>query len=74
MSALVYVTVILSAQSCLYDNYDKAVFGICWECDWMFELKDRAAIILVVLFISVAFLGRHVSNIININVVYFIVV
>lgn len=57
----VYIGVILGVQYCLYDNYDKFVFGFCWECNWIFELKYRAVIVLSMLSLFIISLGRHVS-------------
>lgn len=59
---VVYAVVVLDIRSCLFDNYDKTVFGICTSCDQFIETKISSSILLFTVFCATVLLGRHVSS------------
>ena len=65
IAVVIYILVITYIRRCIFTNYDKSVYGICWECSWIFELKDSASITLVALLGACIMLGRHVSYMVN---------
>ena len=58
---IVYAVVVLNIRSCLFDNYDKTIFGICTSCDEYIETKISSSILLFTVFCATFLLGRHVS-------------
>jgi hypothetical protein len=59
MAIVLYLYVIHGTRRCLFDNYDKSVYGICRSCAEYPELKGMATIVLVGLFIATVLLGRN---------------
>ena len=62
VAVIAYIVVIMSARSCLFLNYDKNLYGICTECDWIITLQDRAVITLSAVLLGCILLARHVSR------------
>lgn len=58
---IIYVVIIASVKSCLFDNYDKSIVGICAPCERYIELKIQAGIFLSAVFVATVILGRSVS-------------
>lgn len=58
---IVYAVVVLDIRNCLFDNYDKVVFGFCTSCDQFIETKTSSSILLFTVFCATVLLGRHVS-------------
>ena len=58
---IVYTVVVLGTQSCLFDNYDKTIFGFCTSCDQFIETKTYSSILLFTVLCATILLGRHVS-------------
>ncbi len=59
---IVYAVVVLDIRSCLFDNYDRTVFGICTSCKQYNETKISSTILLFTVFCATVLLGRHVSG------------
>lgn len=59
---VLYVAVVVGVRSCLFDNYDKSVFGICTNCNEYIETKSSSSILLFLVFVATVMLGRHVSS------------
>lgn len=59
---VVYAVVVLDVRSCLFDNYDKTIFGFCTSCDQFIETKISSSILLFTVFCATVLLGRHVDN------------
>lgn len=57
---IVYTIVVIGIRSCLFDNLDKNVFGICTSCDQFLETKVSSVVLLFILFCATVCLGRHV--------------
>lgn len=58
MALVVYLVVIAEVRHCLFDNYDKSVFGICTSCHDYTQSKTTAGIFLCAVFIATVILGR----------------
>ena len=58
---IVYTVVVTEIRSCLFDNFDKTVFGICTSCDQFIETKTYSIILIFTVFCATVLLGRHVS-------------
>ncbi len=56
----VYAIVAASVNACLFDNFDKTVYGMC-SCDQFIETKNSSIILLFIVFCATVLLGRHVS-------------
>lgn len=65
---IVYTVVVVGTRSCLFDNYDKTIFGICTSCDQFIETKIYSSILLSTVLCATVLLGRHVSGTIAPNV------
>ena len=61
IALVVYIVVITGVRSCLFDNFDKTIYGICTSCNEFIETKVEASVLLVALFIATVILGRSVS-------------
>ena len=61
IALIVFIIVISVIRPCLFDNFDKTVYGICTSCTEFMEIKVEAGVLLVVLFLATVFLGRSVS-------------
>ena len=61
IALVVFIVVITSVRFCLFDNFDKNVYGICASCSEFIETKVEAGILLAGLFIATVILGRSVS-------------
>lgn len=59
---IVYAVVVVDIRSCLFDNYDKTIFGYCTNCDHFVETKTHSSILLLTVFCGTVLLGRHVSR------------
>jgi hypothetical protein len=60
LAFIVYAVVVLDVASCLFDNYDKTVFGFCTSCDDFIETKVSSTVLLFTVFCATVLLGRHV--------------
>lgn len=60
---IVYTVVVIDIRSCLFDNYDKTIYGICTSCDLFIDTKTYSSILLFTVFCATVLLGRHVSQI-----------
>ena len=65
LAFIIYAVVVLDVRSCLFDNYDKSVFGFCTSCDDYIETKISSSILLFTVFCATVLLGRHVSALIR---------
>lgn len=55
-----YLVVVLSISHCLFDNFDKSVYGICTKCDIYLESRTASSIQLAIVLVATILLGRHV--------------
>ena len=63
LALIVFIIVIVVARPCLFDNFDKTVYGICASCGNEFvSTKVEAGVLLAGLFIATVILGRSVSD------------
>lgn len=62
LAVLVYIVIVLAVRPCLFDDYDKSVYGICWDCSWIFNLKYIGVVQLLILLLAIILLGRHVRT------------
>ena len=60
LAATIYLVVILVVRPCLFDNYDKTIYGICWQCSWLLNLRYFAIVNIITLLLAILLLGRHV--------------
>lgn len=58
---IVFIVVISVIRPCLFDNFDKSVYGICTSCSEFVESKIEAGVLLAALFVATVILGRSVS-------------
>lgn len=58
---IVYIIVVVGVRNCLFDNFDKTVFGFCTNCQQYEETKSSSAILLSAVLCATIVLGRHVS-------------
>ena len=61
IALIMFVIVISVIRPCLFDNFDKTVYGICTHCNEFVEIKVEAGVLLTVLFLATVLLGRSVS-------------
>lgn len=62
IALIMFVLVITVIRPCLFDNFDKTVYGICASCNNEFVgTKVEAGILMAGLFVATVFLGRSVS-------------
>lgn len=59
---IIYAVVVIDIRSCLFDNYDKTVYGLCTSCNQFIETKISSLILLLTVFCATVLLGRHVDN------------
>ena len=57
---VVYLAVVLNISSCLFDNFDKSVYGICMKCEVYQESKVASSVLLAIVVVATIFLGRQV--------------
>ncbi|XP_065903234.1 adenylate cyclase type 6-like [Dysidea avara] len=55
----VYTGIIAGARHCLFDNFDRAVYGLCIPCTHYFQLKVESVILLWTLFLALLMIARH---------------
>ena len=61
ITLIIFIIVISTIRPCLFDNFDKTVYGICTSCNEFVETKVEASVLLATLFLAILFLGRSVS-------------
>lgn len=60
LAFIVYLVVVLEISACLFDNFDKSVYGICMKCEVYQESKVASSILLAIVVVATIFLGRQV--------------
>ena len=58
---IIFIIVVSVIRPCLFDNFDKTVYGICRRCNEFVEIKVEAGVLLAALFVATVILGRSVS-------------
>ena len=58
---IIFIIVVSVIRPCLFDNFDKTVYGICRRCSEFVEIKVEAGVLLAALFVATVILGRSVS-------------
>ena len=61
IALIIFIIVVSVIQPCLFDNFDKTVYGICRRCNEFLEIRVEAGILLAALFVATVILGRSVS-------------
>lgn len=61
IALIIFIIVVSVIQPCLFDNFDKTVYGICRRCNEFVEIKVEAGVLLAALFVATVILGRSVS-------------
>ena len=62
LALIIFIVVISAVNPCLFDNFDKAVYGICTHCNEFVETKVEAGVLLAALFVATVILGRSVRE------------
>lgn len=58
---IVYTVIVNVTRSCLFDNFDKTIYGYYTDCDLFIETKISSSILLATVLCATILLGRHVS-------------
>ena len=61
IALIIFIVVVNAIRPCLFDNFDKTVYGICRSCNEFVEIRVEAGVLLAALFVATVILGRSVS-------------